>query len=274
MTAIRLDATWDTDTVGMAVELDEESVTNATVTLSTGRYCHTTIDHTTATESVLDVSYAQLATVLQSALNTAGTHTYAVSIVDGDEPSAFYRITATGGNFRLSFTAAGDEGEHLREALGFEGDVASYGTTHDGFWIPKYMMLPVSGGISRWSPPHEPRDTALVAESEDGGHYSVHLTTSGTYEDWVQTVEPPASVYRIHVASALGKGRAVQWTWEDFVKHVRSARPFVRIWDGSASNTVHTLRTSASRFAPELMIADAELYYELRLDTYRDAVLA
>lgn len=262
--AYTIQATWDTSSTGLTCVLDEQGTANTSVTVSVTNLCHTAIP-----SSNTGVAYSKFATVFASALDSASPSgwTYTVDLTTTGS-QAYYTVASTGNSFKLTFSGSGDPGTHMQNVLGYDGDIGSYGSSHQGFWIPYYLILPVHGGPSRSSGDYEPEDIAEDEEADDGTPTAIIRTQVPTYHDWFQLLEPIASVYKRKTSSSLGQGKAVAWTYQHFWEHVRADRPFLTVdFGGSGETTVHTMRAKAASFRPERNVDNYDEYWDLEFRT-------
>lgn len=260
--AYTIQATWDTSDTGLACVLDESGTATTSVTITATNLCHTAI-----TSANTGLAYAAFATEFKSALDTASPSgwTYSVDLTTTNGQS-YYTVASSGNSFKLTFSGSGDAGTHLRQVLGYDGDIGSYGSSHQGFWIPYYLIMPEHGAVSRSTGDYEPDKIAEDEEADDGTPTSVIRTQSPTYHDWSQMIEPIASVYKRKTSNALGQGKAVQWTYQHFWEHVRSDRPFLTA-DLAGETTVHTMRAKGANFKPRRTTENFDDQWDLELLT-------
>ncbi|HEX2675190.1 MAG TPA: hypothetical protein VHM19_01085, partial [Polyangiales bacterium] len=146
--ALRYEFAWDVARIGTLQVKVTDSATFE-VSITTGTYAHATL-------ASVDASYTDFATALAAALNTgtAGARVYSVSY---NGASGFYTVSATGGNFSLSFTTttSSDAGIRMRRLLGMSGNRSS-AATYSSQVRPYYVLLPAIAGRSEVSDDYEP----------------------------------------------------------------------------------------------------------------------
>ena len=240
---------WDFARVGTHQVKVTDSATFE-VSITSGTYAHITLVS-------VDTSCTDFAAALQSALNTgtAGARTYAVSW----SSTTGYTITATGGNFSLSFTTttSADAGTRMRHLLGMSGN-RSGAATYSSQVRPYYFVIPAIAGRSDVSDDYEPDGIVQEAIADDGTAYDIAVSTAEKRIDWMQVgdQDSPGTAY-----TAFGLGTPVHkrfitnpipWTWEHSWEHHRTGFDPILVVDGS-EQVVVKLRAEGASFHPKRM---------------------
>lgn len=204
-------------------------VASGTAVVANGTYCHVSLS------SALAGSYSPLATAVQTALQTlhggfsctfnATTLTYTIS-----NPS----------NFTLTWT--GQQGETLRRALGFAGNLSG-STIYTSTVRPYYVIEAEIEGRSNYTDVYEPADIAEDAVSDGGDAFGVAQDTNELWCDWQQSCETKQATL------ARAATSAIPWTWEHLIKHCRNDQPFAVLGDSDSTGIVYKLRAEGASFS-------------------------
>lgn len=232
----RIESGWNVAKLGTFTLSVTGNLGTASVSITTGTYCHTDLS------PVLGAgSYDDFAGALQSALTASGATTFAFTVTWSG--SAMTYTIANAAAFTLTFpnTAAGNR---MADALGFTRNTTTGSTTSQvSSRRPYYVIDGAMGGRSGWTRVYEGDDIVSQAEAEDGSTYAVARSTAPLYDDWTVPFETLAATFDSEATAA------VPWTWEAFFAHSRGIEPF-GVFD-DAGNSVHVLRGArGARFKP------------------------
>lgn len=232
----RIEAGWNVAKLGTHTLSVTGNLGTASVSITTGTYCHTDLTSVLGAGSYDDFAGA-LATVLDASATSSTSY-----VVTWNTSTLVYTIATVAG-CSLTFPNT-DAGNRMADALGFtRNSTTSTLTTQTGTRRPFYVIDGDMGGRSGWTRVHEGDDIVSQAEAEDGSTYAVARTVAPLYDDWTVPFETLEATFE---ASAT---TAVPWTWEHFFKQSRGIEPFAVFDD--AGDSVHVLRgPRGARFKP------------------------
>lgn len=254
----RIESGWNVATLGTMTLSVTGNLGTASVSITTGTYCHTDLS------SVLGSGlYDDFAGALKAALDASATSSTAY-VVTWNTSTLVYTIATVAG---CSLTFPNSEaGNRMADALGFtRNSTTSTLTTQTSTRRPYYVIDGAMGARSSWSRLYEGDDIVSQAEAEDGSTYSVARTTAPKYEDWTVQFEELEAVYSAKAVTA------VPWTWQHFFEHSRGIEPF-GVFDDDG-NSVHVLRARGARFKPARVQSDWDGVFNIELQTINRGAL-
>lgn len=254
-----LEVGWDIDGsingIGVvSLDLTEAAGGGAqTVTISTGRFCHS--DLTSVLGSGEYVAFAgALKTALEAA--SANTQTYTVT---WSTTAQTYTISSTAA-FTLTFSGAA--GIRMRRILGFTASTSS-STSHVSDMVPYYTWA-AAQGISEKSGAYEAGDAAFDDEGDDGSHDGIARETIATYEEFSVLHEAHDKVIQRRATEAVGD---VSWTLQLLFQHCRVQEPIRTLDEEAVEDTVRFLRASGAHFAPARTIEGSDDFWGVTFET-------
>jgi hypothetical protein len=244
---LRISAGWDfaKATVGsFSMTITGSSGAAFAVNVTSGTYAHETMSPV--------VTYTAFAVALQTAINaaaTAGTYTVTYS-----SSTQAYTVTRDTGTFTATLNTV------ARRVLGRDADWSVGAISQTSNNRPYYVLVGALGARSEVSDDYEPDGIVEAEESDSGEVYAISRTTAPVYHDWIVQFESKAATFERNAASG------VPWTWQHFVKHVRSEEPFLVVDDLGTS--VHKLRPESARFKPTRQSPDYDNHWHIPFMTY------
>lgn len=166
--------------------------------------------------------------------------------------------------------------------LGIVNDSTNYTTNslvYTGSYSPKFQWNTTLSEWQNQSLEYEWQTIVTEEECDDGRVYAMsnedgipwlsNVEGNYTYRDWTHTLEEKENVFSDHTSSLY------QNTFEGFIKHVRSVRPFVVFQpptgqsSGSYSNRQGTykLRAEGTKFAAKPSMANFDQYWDVDFKT-------
>lgn len=160
------------------------------------------------------------------------------TLVMAFDPNTCRYILSCASTFSITWNGA--LGLALSDILGFEADLAGQ-TSYISTKRPRYTIISVVAGQSKDSGTREAPGGVEVASASNGFSFSVTEDEIATERDWSQVYETPTGPTDAAWTASPGVGGApvritnigvatkVDWTWEQFYKHVRATLPFVLV---------------------------------------------
>jgi hypothetical protein len=200
---------------------------------------------------------AQLTTQLTAAAGFGITATFS-------KVTGLITITRDGGGANFTMSFAGADQLRLRGALGFTGN-KSGANVYTSDYCVDYCMLATVSGRSNMTGPAEADDIADEAVTDGGQDYVWTMKTNEQLAKWDQMMEPRRAVYALARQSASENG----WTWQEWIRHVRGAYPFVVYGDallGEELGTFYRLTARGASFMPRRYATDFDDYWTIPFD--------
>ncbi|MCU0675638.1 MAG: hypothetical protein MUE69_22960 [Myxococcota bacterium] len=249
----RIESGWNVARIGTMTLSVTGNLGTASVSITTGTYCHSDLS------SVLGAgSYDDFAGALKAALDASGAASGGFSVGWNPGGTLIYQIS-NGANFTLTFpnTAAGNR---MADALGFaRNSTTTLDTSAESTRRPYYVIDSAQGARSSWTRRYEGDDITSQAEAEDGSTFTTARSVAPKYDDWTVPFEELEAVYAAKATSA------VPWTWQHFFEHSRGIEPF-GVFDDDG-NSVHVLRGRGTSFKPSRVMQDWDGLFNVELLT-------
>jgi hypothetical protein len=249
----RVESGWNVAKLGTFTLSVTGNLGTASVSITTGTYCHTDLS------PVLGAgNYDDFAGALAAAMDASSASSTPFLIDWNSSTPLRYRIRTVAG-FSLTFpnTSAGNR---MADALGFaRNTTTSTLTGHTGTRRPYYVIDGIMGARSSWTRVYESDDITTQTEAEDGSTFTTARSAAPLYEDWTVPFEELEAVFAAKAASA------VPWTWQHFFEHARGIEPF-GVFDDDG-NSVHVQRGRGTSFKPSRVQPDWDAVWNIELLT-------
>lgn len=250
----RIESGWNIAKVGTHTLSVTSDLGTATVSITTGTYCHADLTSVLGTGN-----YDDFAQALKTALDLSGTSSqpYSVNWNSGSFPLR-YRLR-NDANMAVTFPNT-DAGNRMADTLGFTRNTTlSSAAGHTGTRMPYYVIDGAMGARSSWTRRYEGDDITSQAEAEDGSTFTTARSVAPKYDDWTVPFEPLEATFS---AKALS---TVPWTWQHFFELSRGIEPFA-VFDDDG-NSVHVLRGRGTSFKPARVQQDWDELWNIELLT-------
>lgn len=213
-----------------------------TASITTGTFAHVDLQSFMGT-----ANYDDFATTLQVAMDaSASPRTFTVSY---NTSSMAYTITPNAGTILLTAST----NAVMANILGYNSLPSGSGASTSSQIVPYYVIDTEVDGQSSVSDDYEPDGIAFDGEMDDGSSTGLSRTEAPTYFDWMQMMEPKASVFTRNAASTA------PWTYQDLWQHARNVEPIYYAPDTAPSPTTAAcfkLRADGASWKPQRVTAD------------------